>query len=137
MSPHGSALHLLLIDYRKPLFHQKSQSLGFNHFVIAMGRRLLLLLPLGIILVRGYPCILYRPSRFLSNNCSHAPSHGLVSLYICGSRWGGMSEKLVVAGWDVPRHVDQRPTEDHVVWGLNVDHEKHSDNIVWIGADQK
>ena len=41
----------------------------------------------------------------------------------------------MVAGWDDPHHVDPRSTEDCVVRGLDVDHEKLNDDIVWIGAD--
>jgi len=95
-----------------------------------------LLLPLRV-LVEGHPCVLCRPFGFLPSDGGDAPSHSLVSLYSCNSRWSSIPQKLVVDGWDGLHHIDPRSTEDHVVQGLNVNHEKLCDDNVRIIADQQ
>ena len=87
-------------------------------------------------LIRGHPCVSCHPSGFLPSDGDNSPGHGLVSPYVRDSRWGGISQELVVAGWNRLHHVELRSTEDRVEWGLNVDHEELCDDVQ-IGANKK
>ena len=63
-----------------PLIHPRNQSLGFCHYVIAIGRRFASTSSLGIVLIRGHPRVLCRPSEFHPSNYGDALGHDLVSL---------------------------------------------------------